>query len=562
MTSKIFRAICSVAVVIFLASFVFIMGVLYNYFSNRQMKSLKTELILCSSAVERDGLDYLESLTDGEYRITWISEDGTVIFDSKVKNERMENHLEREEISEALLTGDGESVRRSDTLMEKQLYTAHKLSDGTVLRLSESYLTLWSLIFSMAQPISIVIFIAICLSLGLAYRLSKQVVKPLNDMDLDNLSTADGVGVYEEITPLLNKIKMQQQQLKLQKKELAKKQEEFDTATRYMNEGIILLSENGVILSINQSASKLFGISQYCIGKDLLLFISDFEIQELLRITTGGTRCEKVISIDERAYQLNASPIINDGKVSGIALIIFDITEKEIAEETRREFTANVSHELKTPLQNISGSAELLANGLVRDEDVPQFAENIYSETKRMITLVEDIIKLSHMDEGSEEMNYQEIDLYELAELTVRNLMPVAQSANIALNLYGNQTVMNGVPQMLSGIIYNLCDNAIKYNRPGGNVDVKIESTESCAILTVSDTGIGIPADVQGRVFERFYRVDKSRSKAVGGTGLGLSIVKHSVKLHGGEIEMRSIVDKGTTVIITLPKSTKENEVV
>ncbi len=560
MTSKIFRAICSVAVVVFLASFVFIMGVLYNYFSNRQMKSLKTELILCSSAVEREGLDYLESLTDGEYRITWISEDGTVIFDSKVKNERMENHLEREEISEALLTGDGESVRRSDTLMEKQLYTAHKLSDGTILRLSESYMTLWSLIFAMAQPISIVILIAISLSLGLAYSLSKQVVKPLNDMDLENISMANGVEVYEEITPLLNKIRMQQQQLKFQKKELEKKQEEFDTATCYMNEGIILLSESGVILSINQSASKLFGISKYSVGKDLLLFNSDFEIQELLRITTGGTRCEKVISIDERAYQFNASPVINDGKVSGIALIIFDITEKEIAEETRREFTANVSHELKTPLQNISGNAELLANGLVRDEDVPQFAENIYSETRRMITLVEDIIKLSHMDEGSEEMNYQEIDLYELAELTVRNLMPVARNANIELNLIGSETIMNGVPQMLSGIIYNLCDNAVKYNRPGGNVDVKVESTESSAILTVSDTGIGIPADVQGRVFERFYRVDKSRSKAVGGTGLGLSIVKHSVKLHGGEIEMRSIEDKGTTVIITLPKSAKANE--
>ncbi len=551
MTKRIFRSICIVAIAVFLASLVLIMGVLYSYFSDRQMKSLKTETILCASAVEKDGLDYLNTVPNGDYRITWISSDGSVLFDNKAETDKMENHFEREEIREALANGEGESTRRSDTLMEKQLYVAQKLSDGTVLRLSESYLAWWSLCLSMLQPIIIVMAIALALSLFLAYRLSKKIVKPLNELNLDNPNTEN---VYEEITPLVNRIASQQNQLKIQKAELKQKQEEFDTATGCMNEGIILLSENGAVLSINQSATKLLGISRYCVGKDLLLFNNSFEIQELLRIAGTGKRAEKAIPIAERNYQFNASPIINEEKVSGIALIIFDITEKEKAEEARREFTANVSHELKTPLQNISGSAELLSSGLVKAEDVPKFAEQIFGEAKRMITLVEDIIKLSHLDEGSENMQRQSVDLYELADLTVRNLTPVAQTAGVNLSLSGKKAVMDGIPQLLSGIIYNLCDNAIKYNRAGGSVNVDVKSTDGDVVLTISDTGIGIPPEAQDRIFERFFRVDKSRSKSVGGTGLGLSIVKHSVKLHGGEIELRSVVDKGTTMIITLPK--------
>ncbi len=554
MTKRIFRSICIVAIVVFLASLVLIMEVLYSYFSDRQMKSLKTETALCASAVEKNGLDYLNTVPAGDYRITWISSDGTVLFDNKAKTEKMENHLERKEIREALADGVGESVRHSDTLMEKQLYFAQTLPDGTVLRLSESYLALWSLILSMLQPIIVVILIAVGLSLFLAYRLSRNIVKPLNDLDLDNPSPEN---VYEEITPFVNRIASQQQQLKMQKAELNQKQEEFDTATGYMNEGIILLSKNGAVLSINKAATKLLGISQYCVGKDLLLFNNSFEIQELLRIAGAGKRAEKIIPIEERDYQFNASPIINEDTVSGIALIIFDITDKEKAEEARREFTANVSHELKTPLQNISGSAELLAGGLVKAEDVPRFAEQIFGESKRMITLVEDIIKLSHLDEGAEDMQRQSVDLYELADLTVRNLTPVAEAAGVTLSLSGEKAIMEGIPQLLSGIMYNLCDNAVKYNRVGGSVNVDVKSTDEDVILTIKDTGIGIPPEAQDRIFERFYRVDKSRSKSVGGTGLGLSIVKHSVKLHKGEIELRSVMDKGTTMIITLPKEEK-----
>ncbi|MDD6095852.1 MAG: ATP-binding protein [Clostridia bacterium] len=551
MTKKIFRSICVVAIAVFLASLVLIMGVLYDYFSGVQSGQLKTETTLCASAVEKGGLSYLNGLPDGDYRITWISADGTVLFDSKANTADMENHLEREEIKEAIADGDGESSRYSDTLMERQLYCAHLLSDGTVLRLSASHLALWSIIFAMLQPIVIVIIIAVCLSLLLAYRLSKRIVSPLNELDLDN---PNAEGVYEELSPLIDRITSQQEQLRAQKAELMQKQEEFDTATGSMNEGIILLSESGSVLSINKSATKILGVSRYCIGKDLLLFNNSFEIQELLRIAEAGARSEKIIPIDGRDYQFNASPILTDNTVSGIALIIFDITEQEKAEEARREFTANVSHELKTPLQNISGSAELLSGGMVKPEDVPEFASQIYTESKRMITLVDDIIKLSHLDEGAEDMTPQEVDLYELAKLTVRNLSPVADGAGVSISLSGEKAKLSGIPQLLSGIIYNLCDNAIKYNREGGSVTVCVSQNEKNVILSVADTGIGIPPEAQERVFERFYRVDKSRSKSVGGTGLGLSIVKHSVKLHGGEIEIRSNIDKGTEMIITLPK--------
>ncbi len=550
MTKRIFKSIIIVAITVFLASFVLVMGGVYQYFSDQQMKSLKTETMLCASAVEENGRDYLDSMADGDCRITWISADGTVLFDNKAKTEKMENHLEREEIREAIETGAGESIRRSDTLLEEQLYYAARLKDGTVLRLSASHLAWWSLILSMLQPILIMMVTAAVLSLYLAYRLSKRVVEPLNKLDLNH---PDENGVYEELSPLVKRIATQQQQLKRQKAELQRKQEEFDTATGNMKEGIILLSESGAILSINRSAANLFGISRYCIGKDLLLFNNSFEIQELLRIAAAGSHSEKNIPIKGRDYQFNATPIISDGRVSGIALIILDITEKEQAEEARREFTANVSHELKTPLQNISGSAELLSGGLVKSEDVPKFAEQIYGEARRMITLIDDIIRLSHLDEGADDMQKQTVDLYELAELTVRNLKPSAEAADVKLVLSGRKAEMQGIPQMLSGIIYNLCDNAIKYNQTGGTVSVDVEPSGTDVILKVSDTGIGIPPEAQDRIFERFYRVDKSRSKAVGGTGLGLSIVKHSVSLHGGEIEVRSIIDKGTTIIITFP---------
>lgn len=553
MKKQIFRSICIATMAVFLASLALIMGVLYDYFSSVQMKGLQTETYIAASAVESNGESYLQSISDGDYRITWIAPDGTVLFDNKADSDEMENHLEREEIKEALKDGTGQSSRYSTTLTERQLYCAEKLSDGSVLRLSSTHLTWWVLIFGMLQPIILVIAIALGLSIFLAYRLSARIVKPLNELDLETPNTEEA---YEELSPLLKRIAGQKQQLRIQENALKQKKKEFDMATENMREGIILLGENGDVLSINRAASRILKISRYCIGKDLLLFNNTFEIQELLRIAANGEPAEKTIAIDQKDYQFNASPIKTDDKVSGIALIVFDITEKEKAETARREFTANVSHELKTPLQNISGYAELLANGMVKPEDVKSFSSNIYTESKRMITLIEDIIKLSHLDENSHIYDFEKTDLYELAKLTHRNLLPIAENKDIAFNLSGESATVNGIPSLLSEIMYNLCDNAIKYNRSGGSVTLRVSNSEKEAILSVEDTGIGIPPEEQERIFERFYRVDKSRSKEVGGTGLGLSIVKHAAHIHGAEIEVTSRIGNGTVFTIRFPKTT------
>ena len=555
MKKQIFRSICIAATAVFVASFLLIMGVLYGYFSSVQMKELETETFIAASAVESTGEEYIRSISDGDFRITWIAADGSILFDNKKDSSVMENHLEREEIKEALKDGFGQSSRYSTTLTERQLYCARKLSDGSVLRLSSAHLSWWALIVSMLQPILIVIGISVILSVFLAYRLSKRIVKPLNEIDLEK---PDVEKAYEELTPLLNRLSYQKNQLRLQKNELKRKKKEFDTATENMREGIILLGENGNVLSINQSASEILKISRYCIGKDLLLFNNSFEIQELLRNAASGEHAERIIPVDQKEYQFNASPITTDGKVSGIALIIFDITEKEKAETARREFTANVSHELKTPLQNISGSAELLASGMVKAEDVPSFASNIYTESKRMIALIEDIIKLSRLDENTSAYEFEQTDLFELAKLTHRNLISLAESKGITYTLTGESAVIRGIPSLLSEIMYNLCDNALKYNQSGGSVTIGVENLPDKAVLSVEDTGIGIPPEEQERIFERFYRVDKSRSKEVGGTGLGLSIVKHAALIHGADIEVTSKIGCGTKFTIVFPREKEE----
>ena len=551
MKIHIFRSISISTLVVFLASFAMIFGVLYTYFSNAQAKQLKTETAFVAQGVENGGLDYLSSLESGEYRITWVAADGTVLFDNKAEPGSMENHLEREEIKQALLTGEGSSTRYSSVVSEKQCYHALKLKDGTVIRLSESYITWWMLLFGMLQPILIIIAFAVTLALILAYRLSAKIVKPLNGLNLENPDPKD---CYEELQPLVVRLQGQQAELKRKQAELKQKKEEFDTATEHMSEGIVLLNKTGTVLSINPSASKILGISKYCVGKDLLLFNHSFEIQELLRMSENDEHAEIVMPIGGRNYQINANAIVTDEKLCGIALILFDITEKEKAEETRREFTANVSHELKTPLQNISGYAELLSKGMVKEADVPAFAEHIFVEAKRMISLVEDIIKLSHLDEGGAGYNAKKVDLFEIANLTHRNLLPFAEKKNIKFNIAGEPAVLCGVPELLSEIVYNLCDNAIKYNNENGSVNLKVENGKDNVLLTVSDTGIGIPLEDQNRIFERFYRVDKSHSKEVGGTGLGLSIVKHAAIIHDAQIEVRSKLNEGTEIRVSFPK--------
>lgn len=550
MTKRIFRSICAVAISVFFASVVLFMAVLYDYFSDIQRSQLRLQAELAARGVSKEGLSYLKDLDIQNYRITWIGADGTVRYDSQSDMDKMENHLEREEIREAFSSGMGESLRYSATLLERSFYCARRLPDGTVLRISVAQNTLLTIIFGMAQPLSIIFVMACVLSLALAFRLAKQIVKPLNGLNLDEPLKNDG---YDEIIPLLRRIDMQQRQIRRQEEKLRQKQSEFETVTGGMAEGIVLLNDRMLILGINPAAARLFGADAACRGKNILLLNRTPEFQALLQKAGDGQPVEMTMEFDGRNYQFKASPVISDGLLSGIALLLLDVTEKEKNEQIRREFTANVSHELRTPLHTISGSAELLVNGMVKTEDIPEFSRRIYQESQRMIRLVEDIIKLSHLDEGTDDMQREEADLNGLADEAVQALLPEAERAGVQIEWKGEPAVIYGIPRMLMEIIYNLCDNAIKYNRRGGCVSVTVKREEDMAVLSVADTGIGIPVEHQERIFERFYRVDKSRSKEIGGTGLGLSIVKHAARLHGGVIELESIVGSGTTVRVKFP---------
>lgn len=552
MTKRIFRTVFVVAISIFIASAVLFMTVLYDYFSGIQQNQLRMQIDLASQGVEDEGLDYLKNLNIKDYRVTWIGTDGKVLYDSISEADEMENHFEREEVKEALSEGYGASSRYSSTLTQRYLYGAKRLPDGTVIRLSVTQNSLLILTLGMLQPIMIIFVIAIILSAFLASRLSKKIVKPLNELNLDKPLDNNG---YDELSPLFRRIDTQQKEISRQSEELKQRQNELEVMTSAMSEGIILLNNRGTVLSINKAAAKLFGTDCFCIGEDIVSINRSLELAQLLNKAKNGEHSERVVELGCGQYQMMASPVISNNIVSGIVLLILDVTEKEKAEQLRREFTANVSHELKTPLHTISGSAELLVNGMVKSEDIPIFLKRIYSEAQRMIQLVEDIIRLSHLDEGAEDMKWDMVDLYAVAEETINSLADEAESNGIKFELYGETVLINGIRQLLQEITYNLCDNAIKYNRKGGLVSVEIKNENEFAILTITDTGIGIPAEHQERIFERFYRVDKSHSKEIGGTGLGLSIVKHAAKLHNAEIELHSIVNKGTEITIKFPKN-------
>lgn len=552
MTKRIFRTILIVAIGVFFACALIFMTVLYDYFSGVQQKQLKIQTDLASQGVKNEGVEYLKGLNVKDYRVTWIGTDGSVLYDSISNPDEMENHFEREEVKEALSEGYGESTRYSHTLTQRYLYSAKRLNDGTVIRLSVTQKSLMMLTLGMVQPIFIIFIFVIILSIILASRLSKKIVKPLNELNLDDpLSNEE----YDEILPLLRRIDSQQTKIKTQSDELIQKQSEFETVTKGMSEGIILLDSKGEVLSLNRAANDLLCAGDSAIGKDILSVNRNLKIIELIRKAESRKHSEKIIELNNNKYRVSANPVISDDKISGIVLLILDVTEKEKAEEIRREFTANVSHELKTPLQTISGSAELMANNMVNGEYVVDFSKKIYTESQRMIRLVEDIIKLSHLDEGAEDMNFSEVDLYTLASETIDSLKGEAEKFDINILLTGDHGILYCIPQLINSIIYNLCDNAIKYNKKGGSVIVNIKNDENNVVLSVKDTGIGIPTQHQERIFERFYRVDKSHSKEIGGTGLGLSIVKHAVRLHNGSIDLKSVLGEGSEFIIKFSKA-------
>ena len=546
MTSKIMKSILSVAIAVLMASLTIITGILYPYFGSVQESQLKDELSLAASATQQLGKGYLEKLNADRYRLTWVNADGTVIYDSHVDAETMENHAEREEIREALASGTGSSTRQSSTLTEQTIYEATRLNDGSVLRVSVSRATVLVLVLGMLRPIAIVLVIAIVLSAWLAHRMAKTIVAPLNNLNLDNPMENEA---YEELSPLLHRIHAQHLEIKSQLRTLQHKQNEFEQITGNMKEALVLLDSSGRILSINPAARMLFGAGITCIGEDFLTIDRKQNMRLALQTAREQGSADFRARENGREYQFDLSRIDSDGNHHGMVILAFDITEQVNAEKNRQEFTANVSHELKTPLQSIIGSAELMENGIVKAEDAPRFVGRIRKEASRLVTLIDDIIRLSQLDDGTD-MPHEEVSLKVLSEEVCETLADAAKLKGVSLEIIGEDGVVNGVRRLLYEVVYNLCDNAIKYNQPGGRVKVTVAQKSGEVLLSVQDTGIGISPEHQEKVFERFYRVDKSHSRQSGGTGLGLSIVKHAVAYHKAEIQLESTPGKGTTITI------------
>ena len=546
MTKKIFRSIMAVAIVVLLASLFIASTFLYSYFNKSQVSQLKEELSLVADNVDKSGTEYFVNFDSSVFRFTLVDANGKVLYDSQATAEDMENHLEREEIAEALESGHGSSARYSSTLTERTFYEATRLENGNVLRVSVSQVTVGALIIGMLPAICAIVFISVVIALLLSHKMAKSIVKPLNELNLESPTENDA---YEELTPILTKINKQCKQITRQMRQLRQKSDEFEQITASMNEGLVLLDKNGMVLSINAAAKKLFSADETAVGCDFLTLDRSADMSRAIEKALGGKKAELREERNGSEYQFVINRTESDGKTVGVVILCFDVTETAFAERNRKEFTANVSHELKTPLQSIIGSAELLENGLVKPEDTKRFVGNIKNEATRLVSLINDIIRLSQLDEDSETAT-ESVDLYDIANEVLAELTVSAAKKQVELNLNGESCVMNGIRRYLYEIIYNLCDNAIRYNKDGGKVMVDLKNKDGNIVLSVSDTGIGISTEHQSRIFERFYRVDKSHSKETGGTGLGLSIVKHAVAYHGGTIKLESQPQEGTTITV------------
>lgn len=550
MIKKIFRSTFFATLGVLLVTLFMVVGLLYGYFTQVQKEQLQTETALAAQGTSLEGQDYFNELKMSNVRITWVDNQGKVLYDNESDARTMDNHANREEIKEALKDGYGESVRYSKTLTTQSLYSAQRLDNGTVIRLSVTRHSILVLLFRMFQPLALILVLAFFLSLWLSHSIAKSVVLPLNRLDLDHPLENDA---YEEISPLLRRIARHQKEVTEREVMIEQRQSEFDTIISKIKEGMILLDNNCRIISINQAAQDILQTDQTCLGKDMLQIIRNLSLNNWLEKGLQGRKQEGILQLDDAHYKVMVRPIQSEDKVTGLALLFFDVTEQLQAEQLRREFTANVSHELKTPLHLISGYSEMLASDVVAQKDVPQFAEKIHSESQRMIQLVEDIIKLSHLDE-SEELAMEPVNLYQISEEVLESLSAKANERHINLHLLGEPAYITGNHALIHSLIYNLCDNAIIYNRDKGDVTVGITSNEDKIVLTVQDTGVGIAKDEQERIFERFYRVDKSRSKKLGGTGLGLSIVKHAVNQHHADIKVESQPGLGTKMTVTFHK--------
>ena len=548
MRKKIFRSIFTVALVVLFSSIGIATSFLYNHFNTSQQSQMHTELLLVADTVNRVGIEYFETFDSSVFRFTVVDADGTVLYDTQASANEMENHADREEIVEAFQSGKGSSARTSSTFTEKTFYEAVLLKSGDVLRISVNQLTIGALIIGMLPAIFVIVLIATVVAIVLSLTMAKQVTEPLIKLDLEH--PADNVA-YEELTPILTKLYKQHKQIKKQLKSIHRKSEEFEQIVSSMNEGLVLLDEHAMILSMNQAAKKIFGVSKAVKGDDFLLYDRTSKMSKAICDALEDTHSEYTEERSGSVYQFTVNPIESSGKVLGVIILVFDVTDRAFAERNRQEFTANVSHELKTPLQSIIGSAELLETGLVKEEDKEKFIGNIRKEASRLVTLINDIIRLSQLDEKTE-VALEEIELKEVADEVADVLASSANKKNVSFNIEGEPCTVLGARRYIYEIIYNLCDNAIQYNVDGGKVTVKLSKEAERVKISVIDTGIGISPEHQRRIFERFYRVDKSRSKETGGTGLGLSIVKHAVQFHNGNITLKSEVGKGTTVTVEI----------
>ena len=550
MVNKIFCSNFFTSMLILLVSFCLIFGVLFSYFEAQMFTELESEAGYISYAVKNEGTDFINNFNEKGKRITLVSSDGTVLADTKADAEELENHADRKEIADALKNGKGTSSRYSDTLMQKTLYYAEKLDDGTILRVSTTQNSVVIILLGLLQPLIIIIVLALIISIFLSYRLSKAIIKPINELDLDNPAANE---TYEELTPLLKKMSAQKKTIDKQIKEAEQKQEEFKLITENMSEGLLVIDNDSNVLSYNQAAVRLLEVSDVR-ENSVLAFNRSKGFRSVVEKALSGQRAENDMTHDENTYNLIANPVFEGDEIIGAVIVIIDITESVKREQLRQEFTSNVSHELKTPLTSISGFAEMMKSGGTPDETVVNFSTSIYDEAQRLITLVSDIMKISELDEGVIPFEKKQVDLCELSKDIIKRLTPVANKRNITLNVIGDTAYVSGTRKILDEMIYNLCDNAIKYNKENGTVDVIVNQANGKTSVTVRDTGIGIPASEQNRVFERFYRVDKSHSKLVGGTGLGLAIVKHGAAYHDADVFLESTDGKGTSVTISFRK--------
>lgn len=555
MTKKIFKSIMFVCALVLTVGLAAVMGILYRNFDGQMRKELSKEAAYLAYGVEQQGVDYLKNIKDKSARITYIDQDGTVLFDNEADVSEMKNHSDRTEFQKAEKYGAGESSRYSDTLSEKTIYYALRLKDGTVLRVSGTQDSVLALVENLIFPLCGLLCLMLILSGIMASAISKRIVKPINELDLES---PEENRIYEELSPLLSKIHRQNREIQNQLELAKQQQEEFALITENMQEGLIVIDKYTMILSANSSAWNLFHIDRVCQGESVYCLDREEEFRHAIEQVLSGEHTELVLKLNGSDIQLIANPVIRDKKTEGAVVLLVNVTEKLERESLRREFSANVSHELKTPLTSISGFAEIMQGGLVKNEDIPKFAGRIYKESQRLLQLVEDVIQISQLDEEKTSYVWEPVDVYQVCKNAFESLKEKAKRLNVHLYICGERMKMEAVRTLLEEAIYNVCDNAIKYNRNDGSVSVFLTQTAQEIQIVVKDTGVGIPKEDQDRVFERFYRVDKSHSKEIGGTGLGLSIVKHAVGALKGSVILRSEEGNGTEICMKFPKVYKE----